>query len=191
MDRVSLIYKVLSGQASAAERNELAEWIGQSVENKAEFEDVKLLWASSKATGARDSDRFDEGFMKIRARIRAEIRRQNWVRSGIRTAVIVLSGLILFLLSHHFRPGASGAEGLRFNDVSLEDAIGIIEDKYNIVIEVDDTDLLTCRLTLILFRVDSAPEVVTSLAHSLNAEAALLSDKRYRLTGRGCKTPME
>jgi hypothetical protein len=191
MDRVSLIYKVLSGEASAAERNELAEWIGQSAENKAEFEDIKLLWASSKGTGARATYRFDEGFMKIKARMRAEIRRQNWVRSGIRTAVIVLSGLILFLLFHHFRPGASGAEGLRFDGVSLEEAIGVLEDEYNIAIEVDDMDLLKCRLTLILFRVDSAPEVVTSLAQSVNAEAALLSDKRYRLSGRGCKTPME
>jgi hypothetical protein len=190
MDRVALIYKVLCGEASAAEQIELAEWIGQSAENKAEFEDIKSLWASSQGTAARDTDRFDEGFMKIKARMRAEIRRQNSVRSGIRTAVIVLSGLILFFLSNHFRPGASGAAGFRFDDVSLEEAIGVLEDKYNIAIEVDDMNLLKCRLTLILFRVDSAPEVVTSLAHSVNGEVALLSDKRYRLSGRGCKTPM-
>lgn len=191
MDRVSRIYKVLSGEASAAELNEVTEWIRQSPENKAEFEDIKLLWASSDAVGTKDTQSFDEGLVRIKARMRSKIRRRNWVRSGVQTALIILCGLCVFLLFHDSGPGLRDVEGLRFDAVSLEEAIRVIEDEYDIEIRVEGTVLLSCRLTLILYKTTSDEEVVSLVARSLNAEVVLLAPKTYRLTGRACEAPGE
>ena len=185
MDRVSLIYKVLSGEANAIEEIELNDWIAQAPENKAEFDDIKLLWASSKETETENAGRFDDGFDKIRARMRARVKRKAWISSLIRTTAVIVLGLMAFFLFHESRPGLT--EGLQFNDVTLEQAIGVIADKYNIHIEVEDRELLKCHLTLVLYKVKTERDVVGSLAHSLNVDATLLSDKRYKLSGSGCQ----
>lgn len=189
MDRVNLIYKVLSGEASAIEQNELNDWIGQAPENKAEFEDIKLLWASSKETETENAGPFDDGFDKIKARMRARVKKKAWVRSLIRTAGIIVLGLITFFFFYDSSPGLT--EGLQFNDVTLEQAIAVIADKYNIHIEVEDRELLKCHLTLVLYKVKTERDVVGSLAHSLNVDARPLSHKRYKLTGSGCQEQVE
>lgn len=57
MSRVDVIYRVLSGIASKVEKEELERWIGHSEANRAEYEDLKLLYRHSRVARAMPRDR--------------------------------------------------------------------------------------------------------------------------------------
>jgi ferric-dicitrate binding protein FerR (iron transport regulator) len=77
MDRVALIYRFLSGEASQSEKQELDEWIAKSEANREEFEDIKLLWENSPLPS--DTEQDENGFEKIRQRIQ----QQTWFRNPV------------------------------------------------------------------------------------------------------------
>lgn len=185
MDRVSLIYKVLSGEASAAERMEMDEWVAETPGNKEEFEDIKLFWATANQADGENWPLFEDGFDKIKARIRADVRRRRWVNAVGKMVAIVVFGLGVFFLLHNVEAWFPGAQTFEFKDVALEQAIGVIEDRYHIRIEVEDPELLRRQVTLVVYEVNNAQDIVEALAQALNAEATALSGKRYRLTEAG------
>lgn len=184
MNKVSLIYKVLSGEASAAEQKELADWVDETPGNREEFEDIKLLWTTTEQADGGDSP-LSDGFDKIKARVRAGVRRRRWFKAIGKTVVIIVFGLAAFFLLHHSERWLPGAQNFELQDVALEEAIGVIDDRYNIRIEVEDRELLQRHITLVVYEVKHWQDVVESLAEALNVEVTAVSRKRYKLIEAG------
>lgn len=97
MEVVSLTYKVLSGQASESEKEELNQWIAQSEANRREFEDIRLLWENSPSREIGD-ETDGSGFEEVRSRLKKRLAKKRRIRAGLWMLLVVVVGLILFLL---------------------------------------------------------------------------------------------
>lgn len=102
MNKTTLIYKVLAGNASQPEIEELDTWIAMSAGNRAEFEDIKLLWEYSDKSERKDSDEGNslDGLYKIESTIEMLKKRDikikfYFVLTVIMTAFFVISFLAL------------------------------------------------------------------------------------------------
>jgi len=100
MEVVSLTYKVLSGQASASEREQLEQWIAESEGNRREFEDIKLLWEYS-AIGEMEGQINAGGFEKVRSRVKAKLAKRRRIRVLCWALVLVIIAVAFFLMLRH------------------------------------------------------------------------------------------
>lgn len=96
MDRVPLIYKVLSGEANHHEKTELNDWIAQDKGNKEEYEDIKLLWENSPAT--KHSIEMEAEFDKIKQRMQKSLlaKRRYHALFWIIVTLITMVALVFF-----------------------------------------------------------------------------------------------
>jgi ferric-dicitrate binding protein FerR (iron transport regulator) len=191
MDRrthITLIHRVLAGEAGEVERRELEAWIGESGANRDEFDDLRLLWDFSVAEGsgaiAKDV-RFYDGLARIRSRFAGKRRRRRAARFGIglSAAALIVAGLVAL-----FHAGTSGAPRvLEFNDVTLQKVLHSIEEEFNVVVETPEEGILACRFTGVFYGVDRAEDIMRSLSDAVNAEFIVTSAGKYRLNGKGCE----
>ena len=101
MDRLYLIYKVLSKQASETERKELDEWLSQSEENEIEFNDIKLLWETqSNPDQSISKNQMTDGLHKIKALMQSKLRRRWQNTKTIALITLVIIGVLVF--THFF-----------------------------------------------------------------------------------------
>lgn len=182
MDRVSLIYKVLSGEASLDEKKELDEWVTKSEANQEEFEDIKLLWDNSPLPS--DTDQDETGFEKIRQRIQQRSRRKKQIRAILYACIIITLAVLLFLLFRQtwFR----NPDGIQFNDTGMNEVIKMLENEYQIQIEVNNPQLLKCHFTATLYKIKDKQTALQSIEHSLDVAFISLSKRKYSLVGDGC-----
>ncbi len=184
MDKTSLIYKVLEGNASEGEKIELMAWIGQSEENKAEYQDIKLLWENSNEIIRGTNDHFYAGLRKIKTSMQSKHKRDNLNKIILLTLILVVLVILFFCwLSPEKR---EDPPFLRFDNASLEIVISTIEVRYNIHIQVADEKILACGFTGIFYHADSGQNVTQSLAKALDLTYEMLDDQHYRLIGIGC-----
>lgn len=184
MDRVSLIYKVLSGEASLDEKKELDEWVTKSEANQEEFEDIKLLWENSPSPS--DTDKDDTGFEKIRQRIQQGFRRKKQIRSILYACIVITLAVLLLLLFRQtwFR----NPDGIQLNDTGMNEVIKILENEYHIQIEVNNPQLLKCHFTATLYKIKDKQTALQSIEHSLDVAFISLSKRKYSLVGDGCSS---
>ncbi|MFZ5972830.1 MAG: DUF4974 domain-containing protein [Bacteroidota bacterium] len=184
MDRVSLIYRVLSGEASPDEKKELDEWVTKSEANQEEFEDIKLLWENSPLPS--DTEQDEAGFEKIRQRIQQRSRRKKQIRSILYACIVITLAVLLFLLFRltWFR----NPEGIQFNDTGMNEVIKMLENEYQIQIEVNNPQLLQCHFTATLYKIKDKQTTLQSIEHSLDVAFISLSKRKYSLVGDGCSS---
>ncbi len=184
MDRVSLIYKVLSGEASLDEKQELDEWVTKSEANQEEFEDIKLLWENSPLPSDIEQD--ETGFEKIRQRIQHRSRRKKQIRHILYACLVVTLAVILILLFRQtwFR----NSDGIQFNDTGMNEVIKMLENKYHIQIEVNNPQLLKCHFTATLYKIQDKQTALRSIEHSLDVAFIAQSKRKYNLVGNGCSS---
>jgi len=122
MDRVSLIFKVLSGDASDEEKAQLDNWIRQSDENKEEYLNVKLLLENRPAEDDSNVE-LPEGLLM--GRKAADRKFETVVVRAIKYLVIL--AILVFLLSLIYRSMISKGENRdrgrlsRYREISLND----------------------------------------------------------------------
>lgn len=184
MDRVALIYKVLSGEASLDEKQELDEWVAKSEANREEFEDIKLLWENSPL--APDTKQDDNGFENIRQRIQQRSLRKKLIRSIIYACIVVTLAALFFLLLRQtwFR----NQDGVQFNNTRMKEVIKVLEHEYQIQIEVNNPKLLKCHFTATLYKVKDKQTALRSIEHSLDVAFIAQSKRKYSLVGNGCSS---
>jgi hypothetical protein len=95
MDKTSLIYKVLEGEASEAEKAELSDWISASEENKSEYQDIKLLWEISNDIINESDDHFYDDLRKIKATMQTK----NKPPKTYKNRVIIFLLIIILILA--------------------------------------------------------------------------------------------
>ncbi len=95
MDYATLIYRVLSGEATRQENILLQEWILESEGNRQEFEDIKLLRKHSLLS--RDGKDAPGAFEAIRVRVTGYLRKRRQRR--VMVSVLVLMGVVVVILS--------------------------------------------------------------------------------------------
>ncbi|MBX2956201.1 MAG: DUF4974 domain-containing protein [Cyclobacteriaceae bacterium] len=183
MDRVTLMYKVLSGKASPVEKLELNDWIALNPENEEEFKNIKLLWESEQDTGRIIEQDTNDNFEQIRLRVKSHQIRIRTIRSILYTLVVL--SLALFAISIMHATG-SGTTGYRFEEVAMTNVIRVLEKRYYIKVEVRNPELLRCRYTGSFFRVEDEREVLRSIEQALEVEFVALTDTQYQLTGNVC-----
>jgi ferric-dicitrate binding protein FerR (iron transport regulator) len=181
MDRVSLIYKALAGEASTEEMEELEEWVIQSPANREEFEDIKLLWESS---GLRERNSDDDlGFEKIKSRVQQRLRTNKRIRQAILLIALTIIALTIGFILRSTK--ATQSDGVQFNSTPLGEVVKTLEEHYNIKIEVEDAELLNCEFSATFYKVDRQA-VLKSIGHALNVEVVPSQKNRYNLKGSGC-----
>lgn len=188
MDKTSLIFKVLSGEATPDERAELEQWIAQSEANKSEYEDLKLLWGTSDVASNIEDENFYDGFVKIKSKFkqrRAVLRRK---RLFMWTSVMIATVLITIALFVTTDPASDAL--VRFDDAPLAEVITVLENEFHIDIETDSREILVCRFTGTFYKKNNEQAFIRSLSNALNLQYELKSHHTYRLKGSGC-TPTE
>jgi ferric-dicitrate binding protein FerR (iron transport regulator) len=182
MDKSAMIFKVLSGEANELEKKELDIWITQSDANREEFNDLKLLWESSREEAGNDHH-FYESLYKIQAQIRQRQRRK-------RSKPIVLIGLaaigLIGLLLYFIPLLTLSSDNLRFNNAPLRLVVGALESKYHIQIEAERKEILACQFTGSFYMVDNPQDAIRSICSALNLKYEIMGKGKYRLTGFGC-----
>jgi ferric-dicitrate binding protein FerR (iron transport regulator) len=185
MDKIALIYKVLTGEASENEKKELHDWLDQGENNRNEFEDVKLLWGN-----ANNSDQFlphasfHEGLNKIKALVKAKIRRRRQLK--MTAALIMVSVLVIACFFFYDTKAPEPQRYLRFNNTALSQVINALEDEYNVHIEMEKEELSTCRFTGTFYRTRDVDPILRTLDEALNLNHEIVGERRYRVTGTGC-----
>lgn len=184
MDRVSLIYKVLSGEASLDEKQELDEWVTKSESNKVEFEDIKLLWENSPLPS--DTEQDETGFDDIRQRIQQQSRRKKQIRHILYACIVVTLAVLLFLLLR--QTWLRNPDGIIFSDTGMKEVIEMLENKYHIQIEVNNPQLFKCHFTATLYKIQDKQTALRSIEHSLDVTFISQSKRKYSLVGNGCSS---
>jgi ferric-dicitrate binding protein FerR (iron transport regulator) len=181
-----VIYKVLSGTATGDEARAVSDWIARSRENQEEYNSLRLLWMSGNFT-VTDRSSKSEGFFAIRNFIEEQIKK-NTRQKQRKTVAIFLSAVIIAMVpviiinSRH----EAAKSYIRFEQTSFESVIRSMEANYNVKIEVERPDLLTCQFTGTFYKVDGTDDVMQSLANAMNLKCEELSDNVYKLSGLGC-----
>lgn len=106
MDRIALIDKVLSNEAAPHEQAILKRWIAESDANRQEYENIKLLreHAQSSPDPHRDDD---EGFERVRQRMRKGIGRKRRLRLAISALLLFIALLLLVFILWKVRPAVA------------------------------------------------------------------------------------
>lgn len=205
MEKVTLIHKVLCGKASDAEKAELNAWVSSDIDHAEEFDDIKQLYEGSLDIGQRMTERdptFYDGLLNIKHRIKALKRAREKSKiykvTGMVTLLIVV-GMIATV--HLFNAGKFSKlnteapdakdgiriyDNLRFQDATLETIFHLLEDRYELVFDVDSDEILSCRFTGTFYRGITIDEVVRTLAQSENFDYRNPDFGTYALSGKGC-----
>lgn len=184
MEKASLIFKVLSREASQDERAELEHWIAQSEANKSEYDDLKLLWEHSSTARPVEPDHFYAGLDKIKSKIRLKrsIRRRNssikWVSAIVVTVLVTIA---LFIVTD-----PASKRLLRFDNATLGEIIPELEKSFHIDIETGSDAILACRFTGTFYKKDDEQAMIQSLSKAMNLNYEVVKSNVYRLTGSGC-----
>lgn len=188
MDRSSLIYKVLSNEATETERKELDEWLSQSEENKIEFNDIKLLWETSGDSDQLTSkNQLKEGLSKIKALMQSKLRRREQnTRTWVLIVLAIVSVLVFTYLLFQKSQNRDSIGRLKFDNVSLEQVINTLEDRYDVHIEFENKKVSTCTFTGIFYQTKNVDEVLQTLDEALNLNHKLTGEGEYLVTGTGC-----
>ena len=187
MNKIVLIDKVLSGNASEAEKTELDVWISESEANQIEYQDIKLLWENTNdVNNAEDDDHFYDGLQKIKASMQSKHKPSIRNKTVIRYAALLSVLIVLVYLFFKNVETKQQSQYIRFDNASLENVVPVLEDQYNIHIEVENKKILGCQFTGTFYQADSVHDVISSLTGALNLTYVILSDQKYRLIGSGC-----
>ncbi len=183
MDRVSLIYKVLAGEADSAQQKELEDWIAKSEANYEEFEDIKLLWKLSETTtnhGLVD----ERGFKKIKQKVIQRLKAKARLKHAFHAIALAVSILILVLVTK--RTWFSDSDGVQFNRTGLNEVIKELEKNYSIQIDMSNPEIQRCQLTATLYKVDDEQFALKAIEHALNVEFILSGKSKYSIRGSAC-----
>lgn len=202
MEYVTLIYKVLSGKATEAEKAELQTWIGSDPAHAEEFEDIKLLYDNASNVTERiiaDDEEFYSGLRKIKSRIKALKQARKNARLYKIAAVVTLLSIVAIMASMDiFNVNKWSASGnpitskivldrsLSFQEATLESIFKLLQDKYHVIFEVGSGDMLSCRFTGTFYRGITINEMINTLAQSENFNYTVMNGKTYAVHGKGC-----
>lgn len=188
MDRSSLIYKVLSNEATETQRKELDEWLSQSEENKIEFNDIKLLWETSgNSDQSFPKNQLKEGLSKIKALMQSKLRRREQnTRTWVLIVLAIVSVLVFTYLLFQKSQDRDSIGRLKFDNVSLEQVINTLEDQYDVHIEFENKKVSACTFTGIFYQTKNVDEVLQTLDEALNLSHKLTGEGEYLVTGTGC-----
>lgn len=183
MDRVSLIYKVLGGEADQAEQKELEDWIAKSEANREEFEDIKLLWEFSETTP--DHEHVDDrGFEKIKQQVMQRLKAKARLKHALYAIALAIAILLLVLVTKW--TWFSDLDSVQFNRTGLNEIIKELEKNYSIQIDVSNPGIQRCRLTATFYKVDDEQLTLKAIEQALNVEFIMSGKRKYNLRGSAC-----
>jgi ferric-dicitrate binding protein FerR (iron transport regulator) len=170
MSRSDIIYRVISGNATEEEREEVARWIAFSKANREEYEDLKLFYRFSKKNGpVRRADvHFEERFEQIRRRATMRLKRKARIRHArFLVGALVCVTFAAFLWGQvimGIRPMS-----LQFQDQELRQVLTVVEREYGIEVHIDEAALESCRFTGTFHRVHEPEILVLAISDAINA----------------------
>jgi ferric-dicitrate binding protein FerR (iron transport regulator) len=190
MDRLNLIYRVLSGSATKDEIKELDDWVCSSEPNRKEFEDLKLLWSHQSGHEEVSNLQFYDGLHYIQARIDE---RKNQIREAWRIKIysgVVLVCILFVVLFYYKAIGVSSKSDFdyEFNNEPLSNVLSAVQKKYKVVIDVEKREALTCPFTGSFYHIRTEKEIIQTVAQALNLKCTITDEgsRIYKLIGMGC-----
>lgn len=157
MDKTSLIYKVLEGDASEAEKAELSDWINASEENKSEYQDIKLLWEISNDIIDISDDHFYDDLKKIKATMQTKNKRlknyKNRVLIFLLIIILILTAIALYVSTLNDNVTSKGSYHDPEGSIAKSQPINNIQSNLKI------PKLIAWRSSLIFSRTIHIPKV--------------------------------
>ncbi|MES2731278.1 MAG: FecR domain-containing protein [Bacteroidota bacterium] len=140
----NLITRFLSGDATTQEREQLEEWIQASEGNKAHFEQLSLLWATSAAMNQADEIDIKKDWQQLKATInfkqarkesKVQPKQRNLLYQWTKIAAILIVALGIGWLAYMLIPSAGSNEmmvvsaGTQASPVTLPDGTKVFLNK--------------------------------------------------------------
>ncbi len=198
MNKSILIDKVLSGEASLGEQQELQEWIDSDSNHKKEFDDLKKFRQSFADNSAQvDDASFYNGLHTFGESIRKIKIRKRMIRSMKRMLVSTLfsiSTMTIMAYSMEWPPfhrviyyDLQLVEDVIYTNSSYDSIFNALERKYKITIQRSSSDKTACHFTGSFskgYKVDQLIRVIT-IAAGLDLTTPVPG--HYIVTGKGCR----
>ena len=176
----ALIYKVLSGSASAVEKEEVEDWLNGNIGNTLEFNDLKQLFENSNPLLLVPShNALDKIKKSVQSRFKAKVRKRIIILSFFILSLITLICSWLLSPKKEIPPGY-----LKFNNASITNVIDVLQDTYSISIEIISTDKDTFTFTGTLNRLDKPDHIMNILSRAMGLKLESSGSGRYFLVGQ-------
>ena len=179
MDMTPLIRKFLANAATQAEQQLVLDWIEAHPGYKAEFENLKSLW--SKETLTRTATNDADGFQKIRDGIKARLRKKRQRRFLLLATALLFAALLLCFLFVF-----PTNDALVFENTPLSSVTKTIQSEFDIRLEIENMELLSCSFNGMFYRTNEPLEVVAAVANATGATYQRISEKEYKIIGGSC-----
>lgn len=187
MNNTSLIFRVLSGEASEREKAELTAWISQRESHAREYQDIKLLWEhANEGHRATGDDHFYDGLAQIKATHQRHHRTRPSYAAIFLILIISLALSLLLYQTITSQVSSRASLYLQFDGEAIERVIPVLEKHYHIRIEVKNPRVLACRFTGIFYAAESVEDVMEALTLALGLTISVSGDGQYYLDGDGC-----
>ena len=124
----TFIEKILSGEATSAEKDQFDKWLLKSEENRELFEKTRILW--DRMNGVYAHSAFDQSAAKINIRSRIQAKRQPkqlyktrvWISAAASILLLIGLGLsALYLYNQNFKNKIIYASGETVKEIQLSD----------------------------------------------------------------------
>ncbi|HEY9007448.1 MAG TPA: FecR domain-containing protein [Ohtaekwangia sp.] len=185
MERIKQVYRVLSGEAQPAEKEDLQQWIDADPLNREEYMNIKLLWENS-ALHASSSTELRRGFREIKRRIGVRTSRRPiealtmLVMISLFTAFVALSVYISFVLTAKQPPVQ-----MQFEAVALGQVCKTMEQSYGIKISMP-SQLAGCKFSGSFYN-EPTEKAIASLTKNLGITFRKIDSKSYLISGHNCQ----
>lgn len=184
MDRSSLIFKVLSGEASEKEQSKLERWVAGNPGNKSVYDAHKVLWQNATAPVRESEDRSFAGLWMIKSRIELKRKLNRKIRLVQALCVVALTVFLTIYLVATTDPGNHPL--LRFDNAPLEEVIPALEKQFHVVIDTDTKVILGCRFTGTFYKTVDKQDLIRLLSSVMHLKCEMVRQNRYLLSGVGC-----
>lgn len=194
----TLIHRILSGEGSQSDKEELDAWMSADPRNAEEFQDMKLLFESTAAQSEEREDDIPTKWLEIEARVNLIRRRQRRLRIYKVFGIAFLIGMSVFIAFLNavgpasIRSASSGTEGqiqlrrsIVFAEMPLADVLGILEDECDVTFLVANNELLSSNFTGTFSRGTAFQDLIQIIGQSENVTFVKMSSATFRLTRAG------
>lgn len=184
MDMDNLMLKILTGQASPSEVQELEERLLNNPEQRNKFESLKILWENNTTDVSVPNDSFYQGLHTIKQII--HIRNLNKKRN-YNLVLVLMTTLVLSIQYFVFNRESNATISrhvLRFNHVALGEVVIALEREFNVDISIPQKSK-ACQFTGAFYH-ESAYDAVRLVAESLDMQYKRINDNGFQLTGGRC-----
>lgn len=186
MDRSieSIICKVLENEATVSEQQALAAWRALSVENEAEFQSFKILFADDLTDESSEPPLDLEGSRKKLMGIihRLETRRRTTAKLRMIASVVLFLLTVLVSTWNIVSEVSASSQVKHFKDASFSSVAAFLADEYDVTLSLTG-NMDGCRFDGYIVVNGSGDEITKTLLNAMKLTYKIESPSHFLISG--------